>query len=534
VLAGALALAPAGPAVAVEPAPTRLVIAQQREHSSLNPALEPGFSSTELGMLLFQYLVKFDDRGRLVGDAAREVPSLANGGISRDGRTVTYHLRPGLRFADGAPLTARDCAFSIAAILNPRNDVNARTGYDQIARTEVPNDATLVLHLRRPYAPLLVTVMAPNGYPIFPAHLLRRYADFNHIPFDSAPIGSGPYVVTRWERGDRLQMEANPYYAGGKPAIERLELRFVPNGDSLLNLLRTGEVDGAYNIPIALVPQARQLPGTRTVLAPVNGAVAVLFNTRDPLTADASVRHALAEAIDLSASVRKSYHGVVTPQAAPERVFQWAYDPRAYPPIPSAPDDARRRLDAAGWKPGPDGIRIKNGRRAEATFALLAGNTGNAVFANTIAAYELAIGVEVTVKPYAAAEFFAPGAQGGPIFGGAFTMALFPFYDGDDPDVSDQFTCASVPPRGLNKTRLCDADVDALLAAGVATFDPGRRKAIYVHLQQRLAALLPLFVVYNLVQPSVFPNRLMGATESVSSIWWNVGAWRLKAADDTR
>ncbi|HTD32854.1 MAG TPA: ABC transporter substrate-binding protein, partial [Candidatus Elarobacter sp.] len=88
-----------------------LVVAQQREPASLNPALENGVSSTEWGELLFQYLVKYDDRGRLVGDAATEVPSVANGGVSRDGLTITYHLRRGLRFADGRPLTARDAVY---------------------------------------------------------------------------------------------------------------------------------------------------------------------------------------------------------------------------------------------------------------------------------------------------------------------------------------------------------------------------------------------------------------------------------------
>ncbi|MEO9264383.1 MAG: ABC transporter substrate-binding protein, partial [Candidatus Baltobacteraceae bacterium] len=86
-----------------------LVIAQQREPMSLNPALENGASSTELGMLSFQYLVKWNDRGELIGDAATALPTLQNGGISKNGLSITYHLRPGLRFSDGVPLTARDC-----------------------------------------------------------------------------------------------------------------------------------------------------------------------------------------------------------------------------------------------------------------------------------------------------------------------------------------------------------------------------------------------------------------------------------------
>ncbi|HEY5426108.1 MAG TPA: ABC transporter substrate-binding protein, partial [Candidatus Tumulicola sp.] len=199
---------------------TSLTLAQQREPMSLNPALENGTSSTELGLLLFQYLVKFDDRGRLIGDAATSVPTPANGGVSPDGLTISYHLRRGLRFADGTPLTARDCVWSIQAVQNPANNVQSRYGYDRIDRAEAPNATTLVLHLREPFAPLITLVLAPQGFPILPEHLLAKQANFNHVAFDALPVGSGPYVVTRWDRGDRLEMRANPYYWQGKPAIE--------------------------------------------------------------------------------------------------------------------------------------------------------------------------------------------------------------------------------------------------------------------------------------------------------------------------
>ena len=109
-------------------------VAQQREPASLNPALENGTSSTEWGELLFQYLIKYDDHGQLVGDAASIVPTTRNGGISRDGLTITYHLRHGLRFADGAPLTAKDCAYSIDAINDPANAPQSRFAYDVVRR----------------------------------------------------------------------------------------------------------------------------------------------------------------------------------------------------------------------------------------------------------------------------------------------------------------------------------------------------------------------------------------------------------------
>ena len=160
---------------------------------------------------------------------------------------------------------------------------------------------------------------------------------------------------------------------------------------------------------------------------------------------------------------------------------------------------------------------------------LLAGNVSDAVFANTVASYERAVGVDVAVKTYAPSQYFARAADGGPVYAGKFTMALFPYADGDDPDASDQLTCASVPPKGYNKSRICDPQIDALLTAGVATSDVGRRKSIYAHLQRRLYALLPLVFTYQRTIVTVLPATLSGASASVSSIWWNVGTWRLAA-----
>ncbi len=230
-------------------APTRadFTIAQQREPRALNPALENGTSATEWSLLLFSYLVKYDDRGQIVGDIATQVPTPANGGISADGRTITYHLRRGVRFADGTPLTAADCVWSIDAVNNRANNVQSRNGYDLIDRAEAPNATTLVLHLKKPFAPLITIVLAPQGFPILPKHVLSSLPDFNNIGFNSQPLGSGPYVVTHWARGDRVQLRANPYYWQGKPKIGRLDIQFVPSPQTAINLLQTHEIQGFYS-----------------------------------------------------------------------------------------------------------------------------------------------------------------------------------------------------------------------------------------------------------------------------------------------
>lgn len=505
-----------------------LVIAQQREPMSLNPALENGQSQTEWGELLFSFLVKYDDRGRLVPDAATEVPSIANGGISADGRTVTYHLRKNIRFADGTPLTADDCVWSINAINNPANDVQSRYGYDKIASAQAPNATTLVLHLKEPFAPLLTLVMAPQGFPILPKHLLAKYPDFNRIDFDSQPIGSGPYVVDKWYRSDRVEMYANPYYFGGKPRIEHLVIRFIPDAQTALNLLQTHEVQGYFNAQdYSQYPLLLALRGYRVLSTPVSAVGAIIFNTRSPQTSDPRVRHALAEAIDIRSLVSKASRGALNSNDAGRGLFIWSYDKAAYPDVPYNPADARQLLDAAGWRTTPNGVRERNGTPLDALMVIQAATPGDAIIGNSVAQYEKAVGARVELKAFNITQFVAPVSAGGPVYGGKFNLALYPFVNGDDPDTTDQFACANVPPKGYNKSRICDPRIDRLLVAGRSTFDLAKRKAIYAQLQRLLYEELPIVLIYQRREIDTFTSRLSGQSGSSDSVFWNVANWRL-------
>jgi peptide/nickel transport system substrate-binding protein len=510
-------------------ATSALTIVQQREPMSLNPALENGTSSTEWGMLLFQYLVKYDDRGRLVGDAAMDVPSLTNGGIAKDGRTITYHLRPGLRFADGTPLTAADCVWSIRAVQNPANDVQTRYGYDHVVSASAPNAGTLVLHLAAPFAPLLTLVLAPQGFPILPAHLLAKFPDFNHVPFDAMPLGSGPYVVTAWRRGDRVEMRANPYYYRGTPKIENLTIRFATDPNTAVAQMRTGEADGLFDDEdLGNYPVLRGIPGVRTTSDPIDGVGALIFNTQDPVTSDPRVRHAIAEAIDIHGTIARAYRGALDSRSAGRGLFVWAFDPHAYPDIPFDLTGANALLDRAGWKRGADGTRAKDGRSLDLLFAIQAQTPGDEIIGNVVAQAGRAIGARITLKAFGVTQFVAPGAMGGPVYGGKFQIALYPFVNGDDPDTSDQFLCDRVPPNGYNKSRFCDPQLDALLERARITYDVAVRKALYAQAQAVLYDRLPIALLYQRRQVNAFSDRVVGQTTSLSGAFWNVGAWSLR------
>ncbi len=525
----AIALAACTRTGAPRPSNEAFIVAQQREPASLNAALENGQSSTEWSELLFSYLVKWDDRGRLIGDVATEVPSLQNGGISADGKTIVYHLRHNVRFADGAPLTARDCVYSIEAIQNPKNNVQTRYGYDRIARAEARGDYTLVLHLREPFAPLLTLVMAPQGFPILPAHLLAKYPDFNHLAFDVKPVGSGPYVVREWQHGDRVELDANPRYFRGAPKIKRLTIRFVADANTAINLLRTGEADFYFNDQdLGNVPLLQRIPNVVVTKTRMNSVGSIIFNTQDPLTHDARVRRAVAEAIDIPSLVRKTYRGALDSVAAGRGLFDWAYDASAYPDVPYDPAGARKLLDEAGWHAGADGMRRKDGRPLDLLFIIQAGTPGDETLGATVRQYENAVGANVTLKAFNITQFVAPANEGGPVYSGKFGLALYPFVNGDDPDVTDQFSCLHVPPNGYNKSRFCDRKLDALLVAARTTYDLNRRKALYASIQRVLREQMPLILIYQAREVDAHTNRLQNASGSVSSIFWNVAAWYTK------
>jgi peptide/nickel transport system substrate-binding protein len=323
-------------------------------------------------------------------------------------------------------------------------------------------------------------------------------------------------------------MRANPYYYAGKPKIERIDVRFIPDPNTAMNLLRTGEVGGEFTDQfLGNYPLLQTIPGVHVERTPMNAVGSIIFNTRDPLTSDPRVRHALAMAIDVPSMMQKTYRGAVTTRAAGRGLFIWAYDPKTYPDIPYDPQRAGALLDAAGWKLGIDGVRRKDGKPIELLFIMQAATPGDTIIGNAVTQYEKAVGVGVTLKAFNIGQFVAPVSEGGPVYGGKFQMALYSFVNGDDPDTTDQFACANVPPRGYNKSRICDPRLDDLLERAQQTYDVAQRKAIYSKLQALLYAELPIMLLYQRPELDVFTNRLQHQTTSLSTAWWNVGAWEL-------
>ncbi len=501
---------------------TTLTVAIQKEPIALDPLVLEGLSAYTFSELLYSYLTNYDSNGRTVPDLARDVPTPENGGVSPDGKRLTFHLRHGVHWQDGAPVTSQDVVFTYHAVMNPANNVPERIGYDEIASIAAPDPYTVVITLKRPYSPIVALFFGgDSNYPILPAHLLAAKANVNNDAFNSAPVGSGPYRLDRWERGDRLTFAANATYFAGKPKINRLVLPVIANDSTTIDELQSGEIDAAFMMDASRIDQLRAIPRHRVVVTPVPYFYALGFNLTDPILRDLNVRRAFAMGIDRRSLTEKITHGVYDPDAAMRGLFTWAYDPTVTLP-PYDPAQSAALLTQDGWIPGPNGIRVKQGRplHLEISFAIGEGITTR--FATAVAAEERAIGIDVSLHQYDRTQFLSIQ---GPMMQGRYQITLYDYQATYDPDVSWLLACDQRGPHGFNDTRFCDSQVDALLARGASSYDRSTRASAYRQIQRRLADELPYAFLCQISEVDVIPENLRGFAPPLLSPFNSIAGW---------
>jgi peptide/nickel transport system substrate-binding protein len=500
-----------------------LTIALRKEPISLNPLYLEGTDAYTFGELFFLYLTRYDSSGRSVGDLALAAPTLENGGVTDGGKRLTYHLRHGVHWQDGTPVTSRDVVFTYREIMNPANTVDYRLGYDRITSIAARDPYTLTITVARPFSPIIGYFFGgDSNYAILPAHLLGSLPNLNASPFNTSPVGSGPYRLRSWNHGDRLTVDANSSYYAGTPAIPELVLPFVSDDSTRIEQLQTGEVDAAFLLDASRIAALRAIPGHRVVVTPVPYFYAVAFNLRDPVLADAAVRRAIALSIDRRTLTRKITSGVYDADTALRGLFTWAYDP-SVAPVPYDPATAAKVLAADGWAPGSDGIRVKNGKRLSLQLVFPNGQPITTRFAVAIAAAVRAAGIDLTLRGYDRQQFIA---RDGPELGGHYQVSLYDYQGSFDPDPSWLLACDQRAPQGFNVAGYCDRTTDALIQRAAASFERSARIADYKLVQRRMLDSLPYDVICQISEVDVIPNSLRGFAPPLLSPFNSVAAWR--------
>jgi len=510
--------------------PGTLRYADIQEVSNLNPLLRLEAVGTDLDMFIYGLFFNLDDKERWVPELATVVPTLANGGISKDGLTITYHLRKGVKWQDGAPFTSRDVVFTTKAILNPRNNLQTRNGWDHIARVEPVGDYEVRFHLKSIYAPAIAQFFSESGqYPILPAHLLEKYPDINHVPFNTHPIGTGPFKFVRWVHGDRIELEANPLYWRGPPKLKHIIYKIIPKDTTILVQLQTHEVDAWFRAPSNLYPEIKKLKGYRVQLEPSNLFAHIDLNQKNPLFNDVRVRRAINYAIDKHRIVDNISHGVNIVAATNQGEFSWAYNPNVMR-FDYDPQKARALLDAAGWTMGPSGVRTKNGQKLTFNLSSVAGGaTGEAV--ESLIQQELKdVGIAAKVKNYPANIFFAGFQDGGILQTGKYDAGFFSWVAGVDPgDEYSLYACDQFPPVGQNNLYWCDRRLHEAEKAGLLSYDQNVRKKSYAITQEEIASQSVTVLLYFARQIYVTSPNLIGFVPAPATTSnWNTWEWSMR------
>jgi len=519
--------APGGPNPWTIPGVLRIAVRQ--EPDTLMPIIGTQTVDTDISMFWCGHLLNWSDRNEFVPELATDVPTLRNGGISKDGLAITYHLRKGVLWQDGAPFTADDVIFSWQQVMNPNNAVPSRLGYEDIDRIDKAGDYTIVIHLKRRFAPFVATffTMSNTTYGIIPKHLLGGYKDLNRTDFANKPIGTGPFIVAEYDKGSLIRFVANPHYWRGPPKLKEVDLRFIGNDDTALTMLKTHDVDFYYRAAQSLAPSLRNIPGTRVVLSPFTRFTDLGFNAGVPALADVRVRQALAYGTDRAELIAKVTEGVSMSADSDQPPYLWAHDPNVTK-YPYDPARANALLDAAGFARGADGMRHKGGSPMQLT---LVSYTGSAVVTGVEALVQQqwrALGIDVAIKNYPSDVLYEAKASGGIEQNEKFDVAVEQWANGIDPDDSILFKCDLAPPNGWNIYRFCDPALDAAEDDALVQYDQVKRKADYAKVQEILTSRLPIFVLWFERDQHVINTDFKNFKPAhASTPFWNTWEWEI-------
>lgn len=479
--------------------------------STLLPPLASDAASHGLASLIYNGLVKYDGNLRLVGDLAESWD------ISPDGLTITFKLRRGVRWHDGAPFTAHDALFTYQVMVDPKTPTAYSGDYKQVKEARVLDDYTFQVTYPQPFAPAL----GSWGLAILPKHLLAGQ-EISRSPLGRQPVGTGPFRFRSWRTQDRIILAANLDYFAGRPYFNGYIFMVKPDQATIFLELKAGNIDRMGLTPL----QYRRQTEYRRFRERFNKYRYTAFaytylgyNLEHPKFQDRRVRQALTSAINKQEIIDGVLLGLGTAATGPYKPGTWFYNPE----VPTFPYDPARALElfgAAGWHRNAAGVLEKNGEPF--TFTILT-NQGNEVrirVAEIIQRRLKEIGIQVQIRTVEWAAFLKEF-----IDKGRFEAVLLGWTTGQDPDLYDIWHSSKTKPGELNFIHYRNPEVDALLEEGRHTFDQEKRKRCYFRLQEILAADQPYTFLFV---PDALPavsSRVFGIKPAPAGIDYNFPEW---------
>jgi len=473
-------------------------------------------ASHEAAGYVFNGLVRYDKDLTLEGELAKSWE------VSPDGRRITFHLRKGVKWQDGAPFTSEDVMFTYRRMIDPRTPTAYAEDFKQVRRASAPDPYTFVVEYARSFAPAL----ASWGMHVLPKHLLEKHPDISKSPLNKKPVGTGPYRFVEWKTGEKVVYDANPDYFEGKPYIARVITRVIPDQATMFLELKSGGVDIMTLTPPQYTRQT-DTPDFRTSFNKYKYLASAYtylgFRLSHPFFKDRRVRQAIAFAADKKALIDGVLLGLGQEATGPYKPGTWAYNPnvRKYTHDPAR---AKALLAEAGWKE-KDGTLVKDGRPFEFTVLTNAGNEARAKTAAILQQNLAEIGITMKIRTVEWAAFINQFIDKRDFDAVILGWSLTP-----DPDQYDIWHSSKTGPKELNFVGFANPEVDKLLEEGRSTFDIEKRKQAYFRIQEILAEEQPYVFLFVPDALPVVQNRFHGIHPASAGISYNFPRWYVPKA----
>jgi len=448
----------------------QLVESSIGDASYLNPILAQDSASSEINGFVFNGLIKYDRNLQgFVGELAESWK--VKEGLEPE---ITFSLRKGVLWHDGKEFTAEDVKFTYDKIMDEKTNTVRRSDYELVKKAEVLDPYTFKVTYRQPFSPGLSTW----GMGILPKHLLENQ-DINTTPFNRRPIGTGPFRFVEWVTDERITVEANPKYFEGKPYLDRIIYRIIPDPSLTEMELLTRGID-AYSVWPFEFQRMKEVPFLNVYTQPSLGYTYIGYNLKNPLFQDKRVRQALTYAINREEIVQYVLYGLGVVANGPFPPQFWYSNPHVKP-LPYDPAKARQLLAEVGWKANREGILEKDGKPFR--FKLIT-NSGNETRRDVGVLVQRAlkeIGIDVTFEFYEWSVFLKNF-----INVKAFDACILGWGLSPDPDAY-QIWHSSQIEKGFNFVSYRNPEVDRLWEEGRREYDIEKRKAIYWRINELMA-----------------------------------------------
>jgi peptide/nickel transport system substrate-binding protein len=516
----------------------------------LNPHFATGTKDQDGSRIFYEPLASWDPDGNLAPILAAEIPTVGNGGLAKDGKSVTWHLKKNVAWHDGKPFTADDCVSTWEYVADPATaSVNIGTYKD--IKVEKLDSHTIRVVFQKP-TPFWADAFCGVRGMILPKHLFEAFkgAKSREAPTNLKPVGTGAYKFVDFKPGDMVRGELNPsYHLPNRPFFDTVEMKGGGDAVSAARaVIQTGEFDYAWNMQVEdeILKRMEQGGKGRADITPTGHIEHIQLNntdpwkevdgerssvkTKHPFLADPAVRQALNVLVDRAAVQEQIYGRTGTATAnflnAPERFrsknTKWELNL----------DKANQILEAAGWRKGADGIRAKDGVKLKLVYQTSI-NAPRQKTQQIVKQAAAKAGIEMELKSVAASQFFSSDVANPDTYSHFYTDIQMYTTTMTQPDPELfmlQFTSWEVASKdnkwqGRNITRWRNEEYDKLFRATEGEMDPVKRAALFIKMNDLLIQNIVVIPVVQRPAVTAISNRLRVERSGWDSDFWALHNW---------